>query len=179
MRFDPDFYSLRTSLQLEPKDSTLFYGNLPKDGMIVAGQCYRLPKSVPATKENGSYWHTPRASAVEEGYDTYLARMQRSTNPKVNTKTRPGNLAQQVSMPQFWPTPTKEDYRRRGPNSRQQGLPEMELGSVQGQLNPTWVELLMGFPPGWSRACPVILEQVTGKKYRVIPCKTVPKGSEM
>ena len=24
----------------------------------------------------------------------------------------------------MWPTPTAEDYRRRGPNSRQQGLPE-------------------------------------------------------
>ena len=76
-----------------------------------------------------------------------------------------------------FPTPCAQDYRRRGPNSNQQGLPEQihkmqhwatprkfmhkdsttdrgkcNLGEqVQGQLNPDWVEWLMGWPIGWTR----------------------------
>lgn len=125
----------------------------------------------------------------------------------------------------MWPTPVQSDYKRRGPNSKQQGLPEAvrlwptptandgtnsclppsqivreslvahvmrdqqkamfptvttgagmcgETGNYQqlkalesagkisseerrsmaagngGQLNPTWVEWLMGFPLGWT-----------------------------
>lgn len=86
-----------------------------------------------------------------------------------------------VSMPRteendvsFWPTPIRTDYKRRGPNSKQKGLPEYvrmyptprvggSKGSspsglkhgdlaavVGGQLNPMWVEWLMGFPIGWT-----------------------------
>ena len=89
----------------------------------------------------------------------------------------------------LWPTPTASDWKGRGPNSKQQGLPEVvkknpfptmsangmgNTGSRQmldkkilegslteeekrgmsagngGRLNPTWVEWLMGFPPGWT-----------------------------
>lgn len=38
----------------------------------------------------------------------------------VNSRGEP-NLSGQVKL---WPTPTAQDYKRRGPNSRQQGLPE-------------------------------------------------------
>lgn len=89
----------------------------------------------------------------------------------------------------MWPTVTASDWKHRGPNSRQQGLPEAvrmfptpttgaglcggtgnyqqlkaleEAGEISeeerrsmaagngGQLNPAWVEWLMGFPPGWT-----------------------------
>lgn len=89
----------------------------------------------------------------------------------------------------LFPTPTVQDYKSRGPNSKQQGLPEMVKmfpmpttgagmcggsGNYQqlkdlvsqgviseeerrsmasgsgGQLNPDWVEWLMGFPIGWT-----------------------------
>lgn len=64
-----------------------------------------------------------------------------------------------------WPTPTKEDYWRRGPNPKQQGLPE-KMGNVGGQLNPDWVEWLMGFPVNWTKASIGVLTQVIGKKSR-------------
>jgi DNA (cytosine-5)-methyltransferase 1 len=53
------------------------------------------------------------------------------------------------------PTPVKEDYRRRGPNSKQQRLPEIvhkrKLSARNGgQLSADWVEALMGFPLGWT-----------------------------
>ena len=125
------------------------------------------------------------------------------------------------SAVKMWPTPTAQDYKRRGPNSKQKGLPEQvrmyntptaqdaknstlpksqikrdslvgdvmremfpppttgaglcggtgnyqqleklkEQGVISederknmsqgngGQLNPYWVEWLMGFPEGWT-----------------------------
>ena len=97
-------------------------------------------------------------------------------------------LADAVS---YWPPPTASDYKRRGPNSKQQGLADVvhfptpsakekiwatptandakntltesqagrgtltahlvESGdSENGQLNPDWVEALMGYPIGWT-----------------------------
>jgi DNA (cytosine-5)-methyltransferase 1 len=76
------------------------------------------------------------------------------------------------------PTPLTSDYKRRGPNSKQQGLPEyvrkwptprsfmhkdsttdrgkFNLGEkVGGKLNPTWVEWLMGWPLEWTDLKPL------------------------
>jgi hypothetical protein len=113
--------------------------------------------------------------------------------------TRNGELCQQPAWEPLtgatafssWPTPTASDWKGRGPNSQQQGLPEAVKRSVRywptpraalgdarnhtvyarstdkpqnlenkvgtadpsavgGKLNPTWVEWLMGFPPGWT-----------------------------
>jgi hypothetical protein len=66
----------------------------------------------------------------------------------------------------FWPTPNSRDWRSaRGTKPRDGhalNLPEAlfnrysgknypsEETPTSGQLNPTWVELLMGFPAGWS-----------------------------
>jgi len=58
----------------------------------------------------------------------------------VNSRGEP-NLSGQVKL---WPTPTAQDYKRRGPNSRQQGLPEHFL--CHGELNQH--HLLMG--PGYT-----------------------------
>tara|TARA_Y100000593_G_C4064894_1_gene216236 strand:+ start:173 stop:505 length:333 start_codon:yes stop_codon:yes gene_type:complete len=57
------------------------------------------------------------------------------------------NLEEFVTI---WPTPTSRDWRsgkgaRERPGHSQQ-IPEM----IGGQLNPQWVEWLMGFPAGWT-----------------------------
>jgi hypothetical protein len=57
---------------------------------------------------------------------------------------------------QMWPTPASRDYRFpsakvgtdqyfRKPTS---GVPLPE--AIGGPLNPTWVSLLMGYPPDWT-----------------------------
>lgn len=54
------------------------------------------------------------------------------------------------------PTPAARDYRspnskpysERGGGTKGEQLPN----AVGGSLSPTWVELLMGFPPGWTAA---------------------------
>jgi len=51
-----------------------------------------------------------------------------------------------------WPTPTAWDGAGK-PNSNPQGGPNLST-AVGGQLNPEWVEWLMGFPAGWTDCVP-------------------------
>ena len=60
----------------------------------------------------------------------------------------------------LWPTPQSSDHRdrgnlstpaikRRAAKGKQLNL-SMSVSEVSGQLNPPWVEWLMGFPVGWT-----------------------------
>lgn len=44
---------------------------------------------------------------------------------RVNGETRPNGLEDYLEFNGLMPSPVSQDYRRRGPNSRQQGLPEV------------------------------------------------------
>ena len=58
----------------------------------------------------------------------------------------------------MFPSPAARDWRSgkgRTENGHTPQLPEV----VGGQLNPDWVEALMGWPPGWT-ALPTELGQV-------------------
>jgi hypothetical protein len=71
---------------------------------------FQLAPSVPRTGETGSgLLHTPKVMMSEESYETYLARMGRKTDPKSRGKTKPGNLAMQIST--LAPTPTASDAK--------------------------------------------------------------------
>jgi hypothetical protein len=48
-----------------------------------------------------------------------------------------------------WPTPTAADGMGGPGSSGREGGPNLRT-AVGGQLNPTWVEWLMGFPPDWT-----------------------------
>lgn len=49
----------------------------------------------------------------------------------------------------LWPTPTQADGMGGPGSSGRDGGPNLRT-AVNGQLNPTWVEWLMGFPAGWT-----------------------------
>ena len=62
------------------------------------------------------------------------------------------NLSNAVTR---WPTPKARDYHsatgcERRVRSDLNVAAKMSLAG-KGQLNPDWVELLMGFPAGWTR----------------------------
>ena len=75
-------------------------------------------------------------------------------------RSKPANLRDQVSNMDRWPTPQASDHRDRGnlntpaikrrqAKGKQLTL-SMSVSETSGQLNPTWVEWLMGFPTGWT-----------------------------
>jgi hypothetical protein len=53
---------------------------------------------------------------------------------------------------EMWPTPTSRDWKSSSMGRQGNARPLSE--HLSGPLNPTWVELLMGFPPGWTEFPP-------------------------
>jgi hypothetical protein len=75
--------------------------------------------------------------------------MQSELTPQ-RAKDRYNNL-ESVMARQIWPTPNKTDFKGSSkPGQRKRQLTEALEPNNPGRLNPDWVELLMGFPPGWT-----------------------------
>jgi hypothetical protein len=86
-------------------------------GRSLKGQENDLPNEV-------KMWPTPTAVTKEEEYEVWLARMQRKTDAKSNSKTKPSDLGIAVKM---------------------------AGEKTKGSLNPRFVEWLMGYPEDWTR----------------------------
>ena len=85
----------------------------------------------------GRMWPTPNAADASRGMDK-----------RNRPETGGDDLTSAVRM---WASPAARDYRSgrgRSPNGHAPQLPEQ----VNGQLNPTWVEWLMGLPTRWTVA---------------------------
>jgi len=98
-------------------------------------------------------WATPRVSDTKDGR-TLNERGQRVS--KSSNLVFGANLADQMKL---WPTPATRDYKgansdkhlakARGHHDQLPNAVKM-VGGTGGQLNPTWVEWLMGYPIGWT-----------------------------
>lgn len=53
-------------------------------------------------------------------------------------------------MVKMGPTPIATDWKNRGCKDYRKNRKHQLQTEVGGQLNPTWVEYLMGFPLGWT-----------------------------
>ena len=88
-------------------------------------------------------WPTPRANEYKDTLQSVPPSRQKD----------PGkcNLTQRVAMERMFATPCARDYRtgqrKRYDNPARANNLNDQVG---GQLNPTWVEWLMGFPLGWT-----------------------------
>ena len=143
----------------------------PKSGMIVNGTLYqRLSLVRPTSGKESGYWPSPVTyDATPGGPNNHyhgLGHMAKTgmwptpTSGRADQGISPSqlkrnsfNLAQTVELKEkMWPTPRVGDVSG-GDRSKwvaagkwQEGLRE----AVGGQLNPTWVEWLMGWPIGWT-----------------------------
>ena len=106
-------------------------------------------------------WPTPRSRDWKDGDSVPPSRVN---NPGLAT------LGQQVAInnanKQSYPTPQARDYK--GPSGRSLKGIENDLpnqikkinypNQTNGQLNPDWVEWLMGWPIGWTKTEPIELD---------------------
>ena len=172
-RFDPVSRSWKTaqrSLLGDSGESSVIW---PRSGMTADGQCWELPMSARPTSETGSgLWPTPRANDAEKRGDFDVtnprnglpAAVKRSLWP-TPTKSdgsggpgvsgRAGGLNLRTAVAQ-WPTPTVNDSKNSTlPPSQieHDNIPGALLRDGEppgGQLNPAWVERMMGWPDGWT-----------------------------
>tara|TARA_R100001129_G_scaffold184762_1_gene170618 strand:- start:733 stop:1086 length:354 start_codon:yes stop_codon:yes gene_type:complete len=109
------------------------------------GTLYPLPMWVrPTSAKDSGLWPTPTAHSA---YDR-------------NTKYCQGGTPLTLAV-KIWPTPTVQDSENdAGPSQWKRNSYPLNVEVHQangrtattktGQLNPNWVEWLMGYPPGWT-----------------------------
>ena len=175
--YDPASSSWKT-LQLSfLADLAMFSETWPRAGMTRSGIAYLRQPSAPITKEIASgSWPTPKSRDAKHGaateyelehadkwapYHLHVAIAARARGMWPTPKGSAANYGRprendrgdlQAAVLQ-WPTPQARDHRtgeahRVGDPARHGGWNLNDW--VGGQLNPTWVELLMGYPPGWT-----------------------------
>jgi len=158
-KYDPDMHSLRMyqcSLFGEEQELLLI---LPKSGTIVNGRLSEQTMLVHGIEGKGSgSWPTPQAMDARQD-----VRMRSELSEKAK-KGGCSNLREEVHRRTF-PTPRGSEGgigMCGGQGSRDMLIDLKEDGQITeterkamqsgngGQLNPTWVEWLMGFPLGWT-----------------------------
>jgi len=116
----------------------VFSETWPRWGMMRAGECSVQLMPVLRTSETESgLWATPTASTGGK-------------EPEGKTGRK---LVTQVAM---WPTPVSRMWKDSGSPSEYNRNEVPLAAQVGGQLNPTWVEKLMGWPKNWTRIDPMI-----------------------
>jgi DNA (cytosine-5)-methyltransferase 1 len=140
----------------------------PKWGSMLNGVCYQQPTLVHHTSEKESgYWPTPTATEGTGGGSAKsgLKALHREKRPSGNHRTF--SLRDAVKI---WPTPTASASASKGSSpatlTRKSGksrindrLDHAVMHSDSGQLNPTWVEWLMGWPLGWTDLKPLEMDK--------------------
>ena len=122
----------------------------PKAGMMLDGELYLRPTwERPILGKGSGYWPTP---VRQDGENDNSPSQQRRNSPPLNVRaTWPTPRAQKVggySSERF--RPTLEQVTNGGETIQQ--TPQM-------QLNPAWVEWLMGFPAGWTDLKPLAMHK--------------------
>ena len=103
-------------------------------------------------EEAVAMWPTPTAvtRAMEGNVRLYRAKVQAGEMTEAEAEAILGKSVweAQGKLKAQWPTPTSSEhkYRLRGSSQASKNLNALH----GGKLNPTWVEWLMGFPPGWT-----------------------------
>ena len=113
---------------------------LPRWGMMRSGVLWE--RATPGLLTSGTgfgFWPTPNAS------DNRPRATQASTD-------RRRAIGKQISLEAEvkWPTPTARNAKEcNAPSESNRNTPTL-AAQVGGQLNPAWVEWLMGWPIGWT-----------------------------
>jgi hypothetical protein len=162
--YDQKNCSWKTPQRSLLEDSAQYSEIWPSWGMTRDGACYPLRELVPRTFElDGGALHDVPTVTVHGNY-----------NRKGVSKSSGDGLATYVKK---WPTPTASAYKGSGPAAltRKSGksrendrLDHKVMATDGGQLNPMWVEWLMGWPIGATE----LKRSATGKCHSKPPQHT-------
>jgi len=159
-KYNPDTHSLRTPQCLLFEDSTEFCAILPKWGLMLNGELWEQQTLVHLIKgtESGlsptppppDIWPTPIASGGGGGTNI--------NNPRGIHQGNPLASAVKLSLGK-WPTPTAHMAKETNAPSESLRHEPSLTSRVGGQLNPNWVEWLMGWPIGFTDLKPLATDK--------------------
>ncbi|MDN3562143.1 hypothetical protein QWY95_19750 [Halomonas neptunia] len=163
-KFNPDTCSWKTAQHSLLGGLGEFSETWPSWGMAINGDAYQLPTLVQSTKGKGfGLWPTPTVCG--------------NNNRKGLTKKSGDGLATAVKK---WPTPNASDAQKWSNQSLQERKEKGQQvrlntavapeGGQGGQLNPTWVEWLMGWPIGWTELKPLEMDKFREWQRQHSPC---------
>jgi hypothetical protein len=175
-KFDPDMYLWKTAQCSFIEDSDESLAIFPASGMTRGGLLWELPTLVQTTKEEESgLWRTPDTGAGgtsgllkqgktrrQNGQPIQMWPTPRSCSAMAATITpesawnekRNPNLETIVGQRMF-PTLTAHNSKEGNyPSEQNRNTPTLAT-HAGGQLNPMWVEWLMGWPIGWTDLKPL------------------------
>ena len=155
-------------------------GSFPKSGMTASGTAYLLlplvPRScvgaggvlpAPQTTDSDPNGGPPNKNANTtrwQGVNSLGQMAKTGMWPTPRTSSGGGNKSIGVNAPyrpalvqavKLWPAPKARDWKHSAPHG--DGGPDLPV-AAGGQLNPTWVEWLMGLPLGWTDLKPLAME---------------------
>lgn len=182
-RFDPDSCSWKIRQLSVLGEETLSPQNWPASGMVKDGVLYPLSMWERRTSErDGFFLPTPEASNTKAVAMRTAGREPRNflkqwPTPRAsdgahggpNQRGSMGDLALPGAVAKY-PTPCARDYRTGDrPDSKRARndyhTPQLnDVVAPGGQLNPTWVEWLMGYPCGWTVCEPWAMQWFRSKR---------------
>jgi len=160
--YDPNSCSWKTSQLslLEGEYESLT--NLPVFGMTADGRLFLpLKLELHILEDDGSYWPTPTAQETGRTPEQFAEMAMKHRNGNL----KPCHLSVAVKM---WPTPTVNDAQNRFNTKSQMkrnspGLAALCGTKMGGQLNPKWVEWLMGYRLEWTALEPWAMQWFQSK----------------
>jgi hypothetical protein len=174
VKYDPDSASWRTHQCSLAGDLEPFLETWPQWGLMRNGECWEqqtLAHLIIETESGSSVWiGTPTATMSERsekfasGVSTPAEFVKKWPTPTVcgnyNRKgaspTSGDGLATAVNK---WPTPTAHNAKEtNAPSEALRNTPTL-ASQAGGQLNPTWVEWLMGWRLGWTDLKPLATDK--------------------
>jgi DNA (cytosine-5)-methyltransferase 1 len=147
-RLDPSTFLWRTAQCSLLEDLEQSLQTFPTWGSMQNGALYQLPMLVQtiSVREFGSepnnetFFHTPNTTGLDGGSNSRKALKKR-----------------------MWLTPTANEDAAGKPGSKMQKMlgndPDVRQDPNGGVLNPTWVEWLMGWPPGFTDLKPLVMDK--------------------
>lgn len=156
-KFDPVSRLWKTAQLCLLEDSELSSVTWPRSGMTANGQCWELPTLGRRTNATDSgLWPTPNALPASNDLNLQCSG---------DGRTKPNKLGWAVAVAK-WPTPTAVNSsggaalcKWGGSGSREMLKKIVTPEELNGALNPTWVEWLMGWPLGWTDLEPLATDK--------------------
>jgi len=169
-RLDPDTLLWRTAQCSLLEDLELSLQTFPRWGLMRNGECWEqqtLEQTIKGTEFGLSEnrWPTP---LTQDSYERSAWKIIAQANEGGKARM---TLTRKVKYLEKMPTPVARMWKDNGQSPSELNRNSETLAiKAGGQLNPTWVEWLMGWPLGWTDLNPLAMDKSHSVQQQLGKC---------